>query len=245
MTLKNKKENLKYIALNGKYDYDTIVYKILKKDSLDQMIRKIDQVPVPCDVRPDDLTSSEEQFVQLLDRFVDWFQEDFPTLSFFCKFIIEEIIETNYNEMEQYLLSKHYLGDNKYIPFFQKSIYKIIINNFIANVKYIPVLEALIQTEGIKIKNYDSIKLDTIIKLERLLSDIVFCNGNNLLLHLLFSNIDYEIEAVKNKGIKNNNTEFDIKYEIQVLKDYYEFHYELMINIYLKKKEYLKIFKPF
>lgn len=245
MTLKNKKENLKYISLNGRYDYDTIVYKILKEDSLDQMIKKIDQVPVPCDVKPDKLTSSEEQFVQLLDRFVDWFRDDFPTLSSFSEFIIEEIIETNYNEMEQYLLSKHYLGDNNYIPFFQKSINKIIINNFIANVKYIPVLEELIKTEGIDIKNYDNVKLDTIIKLEKLLSDIVFCNGSNLLLQMLFRNIDYEIEIVKNKGIKESNTEFDIKYEIRALKKYYEWHYESMINIYLKKKEYLKIFKPF
>ena len=38
------------------------------------------------------------------------------------------VINTN---VEKYLLSKHYVGDNKYIDFFKENIYKIIFGNFI------------------------------------------------------------------------------------------------------------------
>lgn len=242
MNVEKKKKLLKEIVLNSKYSYDMLVYRLLSKNVLDDIITKIDNVPVECNIDSSEWISADEQFIQLLDRFICYFRNTFFTICS-SEYIIEMIINTNKDRIREYLLSKHYLGDNNYIDFFNESIYKIFISNFVQNSSYIPLINNLFIKEKLEIKNINDYNLNEILKIVTLISDLLLCsNGKNSVIYI-FYNIDYEsnqyIEKNKSKKKnKNNRKEYKIK-----LIEHYTYQYELIIKNYIQKKKYLKYFK--
>jgi len=144
----NKREVLEKIILESKYPYSMLVYKLVHSNLLKSTIKKIDNIDVPCNVNPNEITSANEQFLQLLDRFITYFNDSFYFLHTYTHLCIKLIIETNYKDMEKYLLSKHYLGDNDYIPFFNNSIYRMMVANFIRSINISSKLRKLFIQEN-------------------------------------------------------------------------------------------------
>ncbi len=134
MDLIQKKQKMCNILLNSPHDYDLIIYKLLKTDILDEIILKLDNKIVCCNANPSEIYSAEEQFLMLLTRLFDFLLKIFPSLYKAREVVMEDIINGNKQNVEKYLLSKHYVGDNKYIDFFKENIYKIIFGNFINNI---------------------------------------------------------------------------------------------------------------
>ena len=71
----NKREVLEKIILESKYPYSMLVYKLVHSNLLKSTIKKIDNIDVPCNVNPNEITSANEQFLQLLDRFITYFND--------------------------------------------------------------------------------------------------------------------------------------------------------------------------
>lgn len=115
MDLIQKKQKMCNILLNSPHDYDLIIYKLLKTDILDEIILKLDNKIVCCNANPSEIYSAEEQFLMLLTRLFDFLLKIFPSLYKVRKVVMEDIINGNKQNVEKYLLSKHYVGDNKYI----------------------------------------------------------------------------------------------------------------------------------
>ena len=126
MDLIQKKQKMCNILLNSPHDYDLIIYKLLKTDILDEIILKLDNKIVCCNANPSEIYSAEEQFLMLLTRLFDFLLKIFPSLYKAREVVMEDIINGNKQNVEKYLLSKHYVGDNKYINFFKENNYKII-----------------------------------------------------------------------------------------------------------------------
>ena len=212
---------------------------ISKSTLLDNIIIKIDDVGVPSNVKPNEITSSYKQFIDLLNRFIYWFQENFFYLRLETSAIIETLIKTNYSMFEKYLLSKHYLGDNNYIDFFKDSIYRIMISNFVKNIKYITEIMKLFKIKKIDIKNINDYTLEEVVKIKSLLSDIVFCSTSSFRCFNLFQDIEYFLNK-KLKEIKLSKKDKE-RFIYNVI-NYYQVQYECAFEEYNKKEKYLKYF---
>lgn len=237
MNLKNKKVVLKNIILNNEFSYDMTVYRLINTNCLDAIISKIDNLSVVCNVNPNNNISANEQFLRLLNRFVICFKNIFPIINGSSEFVIENIINSNQYMVEKYLLSKHYLGDNAYSDFFYHSIYRLFINNFISNSKYISHIDKLLKKEKIKLKKMADYTFDEIHKIKDLLVRLVFCSPDRYCSLYLFYNIDYEI----NKYLSSIDNEKNCC-EYKII-EYFKVQYDFIIKDYETKKKYLKYFK--
>lgn len=70
--MNDKQQTLEKIILESDYPYSMLVYRLIHQGYLKKTIKKIDNVGVPCNVNPNQITSADEQFLQLLDRFIDF-----------------------------------------------------------------------------------------------------------------------------------------------------------------------------
>lgn len=238
MDLATRKKELYHILLDSDYDYDLIIYKLLKKDILDDVIIKIDNKSICSDVNPEEVISSNEQFLMLLNRLVYWFVENFPTLVEYRTIIIEMIIKSNKKRIEQYLLSKHYLGDNSYIDFFCKSVYTILFANFITNIKDMPIIKQLLEEEHIEYKNIDTYSVNELKSIKDLLEKIGICNYED---SFQFTYVFLDIETSINKKInsykkdeKRTNKIIDEIYTSTI--NFYQNIYYILIENYKEKK---------
>jgi hypothetical protein len=232
----NRKDELNQIILKNDY-YDMSIYKVINSGVLDEIIKKINNEDVPCDVNPNEITSSNEQFLGLLNRFVIFFKKNFCGLSEYTDESIKELIQSNINEFSNYLLSKHYLGDNKYIRFFEESLNRLAISNFVKNTEYSYELKKLFKDENIKIKNIDKYTFNEVMKISDLLSDLVFCYYNEFHTLLLFTDINKFMSEYIDVQSKNEAK------MINALINDFDFKCSFIIESYNKKREYLKYFK--
>ncbi len=240
--LKKRKGILRNIALNSNLNFDVTVYYLIKYNNLDKIIMKIDDKPVIINTNPDKTLNSYEQFIYLIHHFVSFFNKYFPTTLYISHYIIDILIATNKKDIEKYLLSKHYIGNGKYKDFFQNSIYRIIVSNFIANAQKLECLQKLLLNENIALKNIKEYSLEEILKIIKLMSEIVFCTNNEFDRLTLFSSIDYDIkDKIRCNKLKKYNkySENDL---INKTIAFYKEHNETLIKSYLNKKQYLKYF---
>lgn len=235
-----KKAILEKIILESNYPYSMVVYKLIHHDYFKKTLPKIDNIGVPCNVNPKEITSADEQFLQLLNRFIEFFDDTFYFLHIDSYCYIHLIIETNYENMEKYLLSKHYLGDNNYIEFFQDSIYRIIVSNFIKNVTLSKTLEKLLKKESIACKRIEDYSLSEILKIKNLLAYITLANiKNKFSAIVLFDDINKAISQIEQILVKNKLKEKDILNKKEIILNNYLFKIDLLIEEYEKKKKYL------
>lgn len=239
MNLKKRKDNLKNIILNDEFSYDTTVYRLINTNCLDNIISKLDNMEIVCDINPNNKISADVQFLQLLNRFVVNFKNTFPTISVSSEYIIESIIYSNQTAIEKYLLSKYYLGDSEHSKFFYNNIYKLFIINFINNKKYILLIEDLLKEENIKVKNIEDYEPNEILNIKNLLSCLVFCSWDKYSSIYLFNSIDCEVVKFTN----NKDCDYeDSEYKKSVIENF-KTQYQFIIRDYKKRKKYLKYFK--
>ena len=240
----NKREVLEKIVLESKFPYSMLVYKLVHSDLLKSTIKKIDNIGVPCNVKPNEITSANEQFLQLLDRFITYFNDSFYFLHTYTYLCIKLIIETNYKDMEKYLLSKHYLGDNNYISFFNNSIYRIMVANFIKSVTLSPKLRKLFKQEKIAIKSINDYSLEEILRIKDLLVNIVFANAKDSFNSVyLFDDIPKFIDDKAKQWKKKKLNKANILTQQDSLTLFYSIQIDSLIEEYNKRSKYIKYFK--
>ena len=245
MDLIQKKQKMCNILLNSPHDYDLIIYKLLKTDILDEIILKLDNKIVCCNANPSEIYSAEEQFLMLLTRLFDFLLKIFPSLYKAREVVMEDIINGNKQNVEKYLLSKHYVGDNKYINFFKKNNYKIIFGNFINNIQEMSEVKNILKRENIKIKQISEYSVIELCDIANFFKKIGICNlDDEFVLTYIFSNINTVVEKRK------KSKKFNIDYEVEKKKgiyyfdniyyrtvEFYQFQYLSLIDDYIKMKK--------
>ncbi len=235
--MKSKNEEINNIFLNGKNYFDTISYRLSNNDILQNIIKKIDDSPILSKATKNEI-SAEEQFITLLDKLVINFKRNFQKINELTGVTLELILSANIQECEKYLLSKKDIGDNDNIQYFEKSISKIYISNFIKNGKYISTVKDILNDINIELKDIKDYSYDEIKKIEQLLSNLVFCYDSNFQLVYLFDSIDYSIK-MKSKT-KSSKDILNCKNGIITL---YDSIYENIFDNYLKRKHLIELFK--
>jgi len=226
MIIESKINLLQDDILHSQKNYDIVTYRLLQNPDLKNTILKNEK------------TISNKNFIDLLDRFVNIFRNQFFNINS-IEYNISCIIDSNINRMEKYLLSNMNIYDNKNIKYIKEQSYKLFISNFLNNLKYIDVCSNALSERNIKIKSIDDYSLDECTMVVEFLSDLVFCmKGRNVVVYL-FQNIEKDIEHyVKN----NKDKKYSDKYYKDKVIEHYKTQYETIIESYNSKKEYLKYF---
>lgn len=181
----------------------------------------------------------------LLTRLFDFLLKIFPSLYKVRKVVMEDIINGNKQNVEKYLLSKHYVGDNKYINFFKENNYKIIFGNFINNIQEMSEVKNILKRENIKIKQISEYSVIELCDIANFFKKIGICNlDDEFVLTYIFSNINTVVEKRK------KSKKFNIDYEVEKKKgiyyfdniyyrtvEFYQFQYLSLIDDYIKMKK--------
>ena len=235
MLLSERKEMLKSIILDKSYDSSSIMYMVIKPRYLDEIIERIDKKSK----KYNKLDSNK--FINLFQKFIETFMDKFFYLCT-AHFVIEEVISTNFSKIEDYFnLDNEVLQNSEIVD---AIIYKIFINNFISNTKYIPSIEILLKEENIPIKKIEEYSFEEAKDIFNLLSKLTFCrNGRNVF--ELFNNVDMRLKRYgSNRGLsKRKKIQID-KYNDKILNRYIR-QYDSIIKSYNSKKRYLKYFMEY
>lgn len=235
----NKKQELIKILNNVKTTNSYLILNIIKKEQLNHLIDKLDCIKIKVKITTitkKNYISSNEQFLSLLNIFINSFQEDFYFLKNNFEYIIETLLQNDKNT--RFLLSKKYYGCNKNISNFNIKAKKLITNGYYNNLKYLSPKSTLI-TKFIK-ENNINIKKKNLSKKEieniyNTLIKLSICNAKELNNFQLFEDINHYIKET-NKYNKINNQ------IIKSIENNYINNWSLMINNYYVKKDIIKIF---
>ena len=141
MTIESKKELLKYIVLNESFINDkTIIYSLLLRNYFDESISKISDESFIIKIENNNEISAK-QFIYSLNKFIVTIKKYFFNV-YNLNILIDKIIEPNIVKINNYLCSKN-LSENEQ----NEIIYKILISNFIENIKYISSIKIFISYE--------------------------------------------------------------------------------------------------
>ena len=133
---KNFDKLCEYIFKDEKINNSAFIYELLSYNHyLIDILNEVNDKPVVCNVDPSIKVTAEQQVICLLNRMIDRFNSHFPFLHKYRKWLFGHLL--SYEETRQYLLSKHYLGDNDYIKFFENSINRIFVRNFYRNLEFV------------------------------------------------------------------------------------------------------------
>ncbi|MBQ8193292.1 MAG: hypothetical protein IJZ46_04415 [Bacilli bacterium] len=152
------------------------------------------------------------------------------------------LIQTNKEMVEDYLLNKYNVNDETNLYLLKDKIYKIIINNFISNTKYVPIISSLLAEHYIDIKPINEYTYEETREIITILSDIVFSQRGREKYQYLFENIEINLtnNITRRKERKKN---FDESKYTQEFISRYISNYESIINTYKNKEKYIKHFK--
>jgi len=220
-----EKEKLKEILLS-KGNYDAEIYRLLVTPELDNILTKIDDSKVVSNVNPNEIISAEEQVVMLLNRYFNFFKEKYYHLNPIYAYIIQNLINQNEDLFYNYLSVKYYLGDGNYRRFFEDSLNRLSISNFVKNAKYIPELNNFFKSKRIKVKDIEKYTFKEVLKISKLLSGFTLAIKNQFFTLYLFLDLKKIFDNSKNK-----------KEQLEDVRS----RYVLMIEDYLKKENSVKI----
>jgi len=228
--MKTKKEELKKEILNSTSKYDYLILKLINEDKINNLINNINNKKTKINITSlykKKYLTENEQFLLLLNNTIYYFKEQFYFLNNNIDLVITILLQNKKNT--KYLLSKKYIGKNSNIPFFNKSIKKLIITNYYNNLKNL-------SKESLIIKNFrkeHNLFLEKEINIiYNNLLELSLCNAtytNNI---LLFESINNNINETEKK-FKNKNINKQIK--LHYIKEY-----EKMINNYYEKKQIIQ-----
>lgn len=232
MILETKRDLLRVLVLENGYYLDSTTYRLLKIKGLQNVISKINEKSLIYNVNTEgELNASN--FINLLNRFVEIFKDVFINM-LSTDYIIEIIIDSNKKLVEDYFFN----FDNSDKKIVEK-IYKLIINNFISNSKYINCIKELLNERKIKLKEVDNYSLEESKDILKLLSDLAICKRNRSDNIVLFENIEQKLNNLK-EGRANKKYNYD--YYKNICINNYENKYSNIYNAFNKKKKYLKYF---
>lgn len=216
-----------------------LLYELIKKNKDFRFIlNNVNDKKVVSNVNPKEIISAEMQVVYLMNRLINRFDDHFPLLYKYRKSIIEEFLE--FDETKEFLSCKHYLGNNKYIKYFEDSLNRIFVKSFYNNLNYYKYFladilkERNIYVKRLSLKNSNHLRL-----LVDFLSDLSYCYNEWDAFYIFIDvaeRVNYYKTEKEYQNHKDNNW-LDI-----VLRDHIT-HIGRIIGGYKKKKKYLKFFK--
>ncbi len=171
--------------------------------------------------------------------------------TFFCTFLniyaVEEIMKSDSDLLYEYFHFKGNLSITGSNPALDYIIGRLIITNFINNAKYIDFIEPLLKEIHIPLKDVKEYSEKEVYKILKLLDNILFCQKTRRHCSCLFENIDIHLEKMlsilkERRKNKFNDKNFKESYITKLIQEYYK-EYEILMNNYNKRKEYLKYFK--
>ena len=241
MTVEAKKEVLKYMILNDRYFRDTYSYKLLRCRYFDNVINNISEISLNYKNVIENDKIQANQFLDLLELFIKIVKERFFNV-YYMENLLRVLIQTNKEMVEDYLVSNYNVNDEANLYLLKDKIYKIIINNFISNAKYVPIISSLLAEHYIDIKPVNEYTYEEATEIITILSDIVFSQRGRGKYQYLFENIEINL-AHNIKMRKERKKQFDkTKYKEEFISGYTS-NYESIINTYKNKEKYIKHFK--
>lgn len=222
-----RKKIMKTYILNNK-NINLSVYRLLETNVLDKYINNLNKDFVYNNVKKNTKYTSEEQFVFLIDRIINFFNDNIPYLSNNIEIIMELILKSDNKILDEFLNCKIYLHNNDYIDYFVETIYKIICFNFIENSQYCMNIRELLINKKLYKENIEEYNLQEIKKVMNLLSEICYINKSSKFnLIYLFSNINDKLKSIDLKKSSFNKNSSKII-------DYMNMQYSIIIDEYNK-----------
>ena len=135
MDLLDRKNKLKEIALNNNYN-GAMIYRLIDSDLIDNIIKKLGNRKVKSSMfklSEKGYLTSEENFINTLSEFIDFFCYSFPTLQrkgLYVLKLLDEIVPS-------FLISNYYCGDYTHIKYFNYNMKKLCVLNFYSNIKVV------------------------------------------------------------------------------------------------------------
>lgn len=221
----SKYNTLKNEIQNSEYFYQKLLLKIISQNKI--LINSISETKIKINAPSlieNNFLSANEQFLMLLYNLIFRLKKDFECFtSEKNDFIIEQLIKDNPHN--KYLLCKHYIGNNRFISYFNNNYYTLVVYNFYKNLKklsnYSKIIENFSNSLNLKF-NQNEIKQNNILL--KLYNSLIFITNNKVLendILLLFKDID--------------DCEHNSKYNKKYISYFYLTHYETMIiNCYKK-----------
>lgn len=231
MTIESKKELLKYIVLNESFINDkAIIYSLLLRNYFDESISKISDESFIIKIENSNEISAK-QFIYSLNKFIVTIKKYFFNV-YNLNILIDKIIEPNIIKINNYLCSKN-LSENEQ----NEIIYKILISNFIENIKYIPSIKNFLTEQKIPIKNVDDYNLNESYKILILLSDLVFCQRGLKYYDCIFESINLILKSYETLNQNKRQEKYKEKFLPSITQNY-----DYLFESYQNKKKYLKYF---
>ncbi|MBQ7140320.1 MAG: hypothetical protein IJO32_02310 [Bacilli bacterium] len=226
LLLKYRKSKIKKILYNEKIENACIIYNLLNNNTLDYLIKSLLKGKVRTNKKFNNgncYLNKEKQFITLLNQFITFAKWQFYFLDN-VKFnsILEKFISSKYSNV---LLLKHAWGSNEYIDEYNLNFKKIMISNFVFNLKYCKnIFEDILKEEKIDIDltNLDNIKEKDIDKILNILREIFYTSFFKFEIYELVDPIDKDVEYIYKlhytKLLNNYKNNYDmleslIKYE--------------------------------
>jgi len=200
LLLKYRKIKIKKILYKEKIGNACIIFDLLNNKSLDHLIIILERRKVITNKKFNNgnrYLNKEKQFITLLNQFITFAKWQFYFLDN-VKFnsILEKFILSKYSNV---LLSKHTWGSSEYIYQYNLIFKKMIISNFVFNVKYCDdIFKNLFEKEEIKIKSIDLdiIKEKDIDKILNILREIFYTSLFKFEICELVDPIDNNVEFI-------------------------------------------------
>ena len=247
MDLSTKKAVLKLKALQEPFA-DSLTYIMIDSYVFDETIENIEDLSFFYDINVEKDKIKASTYIDLFDYFIKMIRHHFFNMRI-DEFIIQDIVIPNMDKMQKYLSSNKEIFDatipNKKRKDLNTLIYRILISNFISNIKYIPEITSLFDSNNIPIKEINGFSDEECRSIIELMSDLVFCQKRQRNNDYLFVNIEEKINERLETKHERPRLNSKIKDDYYIKKKIEEFYkdYNKSIKNYNIRKKYLKYFK--
>lgn len=239
LKIETKTELLKYTLLKYQFDYDLILYTLISRNNMQDVISIVDEKTFYFKVDAATGTISAKQLIVNLSQFIKVMKKYFFNIAP-LESCISEVVDSNINELKKLVshnCSNHFDGEED--DTFKEIVAKIIIKNFINNAKYIDAIKNVLEDIHVPLKAIEEYSLEESQKILTLLSSIAFCQRGQSPVTRLFVSMDNQFKRYDSMDAsrKKSAVRFKNKFSGSCINDY-----EKIIKNYYSKKKYLKYF---
>lgn len=188
--LEKRKEKLKKILNKDQHEYCALMYFLISNNKLDSVIKQMDNINIipntTCLVKKGYLTT-EEHFLEVLYHVINQINTDFWTVR--KKNTIIEYMLTHPNSAKL-LLSKKYIGNNDFIPYYQFNIKKVCIYGFCDILKFVYKTKTIVKffkDNNVDIYNFNLTRKQDVENIYNILVLICMCNYSSYGLYYIFN----------------------------------------------------------
>ena len=135
MDLCDRKNLIKESALHNNYN-GAMIYRLIDSDLIDNIIKKLGNRKIRSSIfklSEKGYLTSEENFINTLSEFIDFFSYSFPTLQRKELFILNLLDEV----VPPFLMSSYYCGDYMHVKYFNYNMKKLCVTNFYNGIKVV------------------------------------------------------------------------------------------------------------